>query len=150
MSEIGQWLSNGWIRQPPGMVWEDWQAWEPWLRGPGQRWPEYAYDVELLTQPLPAGETDPAMIKMWARNTAKRIDAVGRTPAGFTIFEARRFAGWSAIAQLLGYRDLWLMNFPDLPLGDLWLITERIDDTTRATALRQGIRVWAVGESVAP
>mgnify|MGYP001610419171 CR=1 FL=1 len=90
------------------------------------------------------------MMRMLARNTAKRIDAVGRTAAGYTLFEARRFAGWSAIAQLLGYRDLWLINFPDLPLGDLWLITERIDDATRATAARQNIRTWVVGEDITP
>ena len=145
-TEIGDWHAPSWLRQPPGMVWEDWQAWEPWLRGPGQRWPAYAYDVELFTQPLPTQERDPGMIKMWLRNTAKRIDAVGRTPAGYNIFEARRRTGWSAIAQLLGYRDLWLINFPALPLGDLWLITEEIDDATRATAARQGIKTWVVGE----
>jgi hypothetical protein len=130
------------------MVWEDWQAWRPWLEGPGRRWPEYAYDVELFTQGFPPEITDPAMLKMWARNTAKRIDAVGRTAAGYTIFEARRISGWSAVAQLLGYRDLWLINFPALPLGDLWLITERIDDSVRSLAERQKIRTWVVGEEM--
>jgi hypothetical protein len=147
MIDETNWQKPSWARKPPGMVWEDWQAWRPWLIGPGQRWPEYAYDIELLTQPFPTGETDPAMIKMWMRNTSKRIDAVARTAAGYTIFEARRIAGWSAVAQLLGYRDLWLINFPALPLGDLWLITENIDDTVRALASRNGIKTWAVGES---
>jgi hypothetical protein len=150
VAELGDWLPNSWQLKPAGMVWEDWQAWGPWLRGPGQNWPEYAYDIPLFTQPLPPGESDPAMIKMWMRNTAKRIDAVGHKHGGYTIFEARRFAGWSAIAQLLGYRDLWLINFPTLPLGDLWLITERIDDATRSTAVRQGIKVWSVGEQLQP
>lgn len=131
------------------MTWEDWQAWEPWLAGPGAAWPEYSYDVELFTQPIPPGETDPALMRMWARNTAKRIDAVGHRHGGYDIFEARRFAGWSAIAQLLGYRDLWLINFPALPLGRLFLITERIDDPTRATAARNGIATWVVGETAA-
>lgn len=129
------------------MVWEDWQAWQPWLLGPGAAWPEYAYDVELLTQGLPPGETDPGMLRMWARNTAKRIDAVGRRDGVHTIFEARRFAGWSAIAQLLGYRDLWLINFPSLPLGGLILITEDVDDAVRATAARAGVKTWEVGET---
>ncbi len=148
-NEIGQWFSPTYLRQPPGMNWEDWQAWGPWLRGPGQRWPKYAYDVELFTQGLPAGERDASMLRMWARNTAKRIDAVGRTAAGYTLFEARRIAGWSAIAQLLGYRDLWLINFPDLALGNLYLITERIDDAVRALAARNGICTWTVGETAA-
>lgn len=144
------WHPPSWTRKPPGMVWEDWQAWEPWLRGPGGAWPEYSYDVELFTQGLAPDQSDPALLKMWARNTAKRIDAVGRRGGVHDIFEARRRTGWSAIAQLLGYRDLWLINFPGLALGDLWLITETIDDPTRATATRQGIKTWIVGEKLAP
>lgn len=135
-----------WVRKPPGMVWEDWQAWAPFLRDHGGNWSGYSYDVELYTQPMPATETDPAIIRMWLRNTAKRIDAVGWVDDRADIFEARRFAGWSAIAQLLGYRDLWNINFPSVKLGKLYLITESIDDVTRATAARQGIVTWVVGE----
>ncbi len=147
MADLSAWYSPTWSRRPPGMVWEDWQAWQPWLQGPGQAWPHYAYDVELYTQGLPAGETDAGMIKAWLRQTAKRIDAVGRRVGVHDIFEARRIAGWSAIAQLLGYRDLWTIQYPQLELGDLWLITERIDDVTRATAARAGVRTWVVGEA---
>lgn len=146
MIDADSWHPPSWARRPPGMPWEDWQAWEPWQTGPGQRWDAYAYDVELLTQPMPPGETDAGLIRAWLRNTAKRIDAVGRRGPLHDLFEARRFTGWSAIAQLLGYRDLWLINFPTYALGDLWLITERIDDPTRATAIRNGVRVWIVGE----
>ena len=131
------------------MTWEDWQPWSRWLAGQGAAWAGYAYDIELLTQAMPAGETDPAMLTMWARNTAKRIDAVGVRDGVHDIFEARRFCGWSAIAQLLGYRDLWLIQFPGLRLGNLYLVTERIDDPTRATAARHEIKTWVVGEESA-
>lgn len=87
---------------------------------------------------------------MWIRNTAKRIDAVGERGGVYTIFEARRIAGWSAIAQLLGYRNLWYIQYPTLPLDALWLITERIDDITRATAAQAGVRTWVVGEAITP
>jgi hypothetical protein len=147
---LGRWLPASIERSPPGMTYEDWQAWHPWLRGPGKQWELYTYDVTLHTEGLPAIAVDAKLMEMWARNTAKRIDAVGAGARGLDIFEARRLAGWSAIGQLLGYRDLWLINFPQLPLGDLWLISERIDDATRALAQRQGIRTWCCGEALEP
>jgi len=147
---LGTWLPSTITRQPPGMTYEDWQAWYPWLQGPGARWESYTYDVTLMTKGIEDLALDPRLLEMWARNTAKRIDAVGAGPAGLDIFEARRLAGWSAIGQLLGYRDLWLINFPTLPLGDLWLISERIDDATRMLAQRQGIRTWCCGETLEP
>lgn len=147
MIDPDQWRPPNTDRRPEGMPWEDWKAWQPWLLAVGTTWPEYAHDVELYTQPFPAGERDPAILRMWMRNTAKRIDAVGRRDSVHDIFEARNIAGWSAIAQLLGYRDLWLMNYPTLALGELWLITTRIDDATRATAARSGIKTWVNGEA---
>lgn len=143
----GPWYPPTWRRQPPGLLWDDWQVFEPWLRGPGSAWPEYTYDLELLTQALPPGETDPGMLRVWARNTAKRVDAVGRRGNSHTLFEARRRAGWSAIAQLLGYRTLWLIQFPTLALDGLVLVTETIDDVTRATATHAGVHTWVVGET---
>lgn len=128
------------------MPWEDWQAWAPFMQAHGHQWTDYAYNVRLYTGDEPPAGTDAALAKMWRDNTAKRIDAVGHRAGRFTIFEARRFAGWSAIAQLLGYHDLWQLNYPDLPLGDLWLITERCDDIVRALAARQDLRTWCVGE----
>lgn len=146
MAELNAPLPNNHTRQPPGMSWDDYQAWQHWIKGPGQAWPQYAYDVELYTQGLLPGETDPGMIRLWARNTAKRIDAVGMRDGRYTLFEARRFTGWSAIAQLQGYMMLWRFNFPSLPVDGLWIITEQIDDTTRATAALQGVSVWVIGE----
>lgn len=146
MIDADRWTIPNTIRRPPGMPWDDWHVWRPWLEIASEHWDAMAYDIELLTQPLPQAHYDPAILRSWMRVTAKRIDAVGRRGTQYDIFEARRTAGWSAIAQLLGYRDLWLMQFPHLQLRDLWLITESIDDATRATARRHGIRTWAVGE----
>jgi len=146
MEYLGVWLQASLARSPPGMTYEDWQPWQQWIHGPGAAWGSYTYDVVLHTQGLAEISLDPKLLQMWARNTGKRIDAVGATTTAFDIFEARRYAGWSAVAQLLGYQALWLINFPTLPLGDLWLIAEQIDDAARALAHRHRIRTWCVGE----
>lgn len=128
------------------MPWEDWQAWAPFMQKHGDRWTDYAYNVRLFTGNEPPADATPELAKMWRDNTAKRIDVVGHNADGFTIFEARQFAGWSAVGQLMGYRDLWRLNYPELDVAELYLVTERCDDTVRALAARQGIRTWCVGE----
>ena len=141
-----QWYAATWARRPPGMVWEDWQPWAAWLKTPEAQRYEYAYDVELPVNVAPESETDPAMRRSFERSNARRIDAVGKIGSEYTIFEARRFTGWSAIAQLQGYAQLWpLFNTSD-PVVDLVLITERIPDDIRALALRAGVRVWVSTE----
>lgn len=149
MARLDQWYPATWTRRPPGMVWEDWQPWAAWLLTTEAQAYEYAYDVELPVQTAPASETDPAMRRSFERSNARRIDAVGRIGGEYTIFEARRFTGWSAIAQLEGYKMLWPLFFPTDPTPELVLITERIADDIRASAARVGIRVWVSAEHAA-
>ena len=141
-----QWYNAGWSRRPPGMVWEDWQPWSRWLLTPEAQKNVYAYDVEMAVRTAPASELDPAMRRSFERSNARRIDAVGRRDGQYVIFEARRFTGWSAIAQLQGYLMLWPLFFPDDPTPELILVTERIADDLRASAARAGIRVWVSAE----
>jgi len=128
------------------MPWEDWLAWSPWITNGGSAWPWYAYNVRLSVgdpeQPIP----EPESAALWETLSAKRIDAVGYRDGVYAIFEARRLPGWSAVAQLMGYRDLWHLNYPELELGDLWLISEKCDPVVRALAVRQRIRTWCTGE----
>jgi len=143
---LGPWYGPTWARRPPGMPWDDWQAWEPWMRAHGATWPEWAYNVRLSVGDPETPIADPEEAKLWAELSAKRIDAVGRHLDRYSIFEARRVAGWSAVGQLLGYRDLWRLNFPTLELAELWLVTEKCDPSVRALAARQAIRTWCIGE----
>ena len=145
-----QWYSATWARRPPGMVWEDWQPWAAWLKTPEAERYQYAYDVELPVNVAPAGEADPAMRRSFERSNARRIDAVGKIGTEHTIFEARRFTGWSAIAQLQGYLMLWPLFFPNDPTPELILVTEKIADDLRASAARAKITVWVSTEHTPP
>jgi len=142
----GPWYPPTWARRPPGMTWEDWQAWEPWMRRHGHEWPEWAYNVRLSIGDPEIALPDAESERIWREITAKRIDAIGRRDGKHSIFEARRIAGWSAVGQLLGYRELWYLDQPDLELDELWLISESMDPSVRALAYRQGIRTWCCDE----
>ena len=147
MAHLDKFYPASWARRPPGMIWEDWQPWQAWLRTPEASTFEYAYDVELHVNAAPADMKDPAMRRSFERSNARRIDAVGRVGDRYTIFEARRFTGWSAIAQLQGYALLWPLFNPTLAAPNLVLVTERIADDIRASALRADIRVWVASEN---
>lgn len=128
------------------MVWEDWQPWQQWLKTDEAQTYEYAYDIELPVKSAPTDVRDPAMVRSYERSNARRIDAVGRRGDVYTIFEARRFTGWSAIAQLQAYQQLWPLFFHEIATPDLVLVTERIADDIRVSAARARVRVWVVGE----
>lgn len=144
--KIGPWYPPSWARQPPGMPWEDWQAWQPFVQSLGTAWPEYAYNVRLHVGDPEVPPANQAAIEMWRELTAKRVDAVGRAGGAYTIFEARRIAGWSAIAQLLGYRTLWTLNYPDLEIAGLWLITTAADTALHLLASQNNITIWTLGD----
>lgn len=127
-------------------MFDDWQPWQQWLKTEPARRQVYAYNVRLSAGEPPAHIAGDDDRRLWQQLTDKRIDAVGRTLDRFTIYEARRITGWSAIGQLIGYETLWRFNFPTLALEPSVIITERIDDAIRAVALRQGLRVWVAGE----
>ena len=148
MAQLENWYKADWSRRPPGMVWEDWQPWSAWLKSPQAQTYLYAYDVELHVDAAPPGETDASMIKMWQRVNARRIDAVGKANGELIIFEARRNAGWSAIAQLIGYKQLWPLFYPDLQVTGIMLVVETIPDEIRASAEMQGIPVWVSKEHI--
>ncbi|MGH8725791.1 MAG: hypothetical protein ACREU1_13105 [Burkholderiales bacterium] len=146
LEDLGPWRAPDFARRPEGMVFDDWQPWQAWLKTlPAQR-QLYAYNVRLSAGSPPAQILNPDDARLWQQLTDKRIDALGREAERFTIYEARRISGWSAIGQLLGYCELWPLNYPTLPLEACVLVTERIDDAIRAVALRQGLRVWVAGE----
>ena len=146
MAQLENWYKADWSRRPPGMVWEDWQPWSAWLKSPEAQKYQYAYDVELHVDAGPPGETDPALIKMWKRNNARRIDAVGRAGNELILFEARRNTGWSAIAQVIAYKQLWPLFYPDIKVTGVMLVVETIADEIRASASMQGVPVWVSTE----
>jgi len=143
---LGPWHPADYARRPQGMVYEDWQPWQAWLKTEPARRSLYAYNVRLSAGDAPASIIGADDRRLWQQLTDKRIDAVGRDAERFTIYEARRITGWSAIGQLLGYCQLWRLNFPELELEPCMIVTERIDDAIRSVALRQGLRVYVASE----
>jgi hypothetical protein len=133
-----------WSGWPPAMPYGDRQVWTLFLEQHGAEWPEYAYDVELHGGDRPSASDDAVMNRTWARLTAKRVDAVGIRAGRVTLFEIRHNAAWQSLGQLVGYRDLWPRDFPELQLEGAAIVTDAIDPQIRAVAERQGLQVLVV------
>jgi len=59
--------------------------------------------------------------------TQKRIDVLGWRGDNPTIVEVKKRAGLSTLGQVLGYRTLFIRDFPHLGKPDLLVVTESAD-----------------------
>jgi hypothetical protein len=124
----------------------DLAVWRIFLERRGRQWREYAYDVELHGGTTPIASVDPALAKDWARLIAKRVDVVGFRAAGATLFEVRTHAAWQTLGQLIGYRDLFPLDYPDQVLEQCVIVSDEMDAGIRRVAENQGLRVWLTSE----
>jgi len=141
MATLADRFPASWRGRPPAMPAGDFAVWQLFLAGAGAAWREYAYDVELHGGPTPLIDADPTMRRTWARLTAKRVDAIGIRASGLTLFEVRHFAAWQSVGQLIGYRDLFPLDYPGETVEACAIVTDEIDAQIRAVAERQGLLV---------
>lgn len=124
--------------------------WRRFLEQRGTEWPEYAYDVEIHGGPTPIVDADPTMARTWARLIAKRIDAIGRRDGRLTIFEIRQRAAWQSIGQLIGYRRMFPLDYPEEKVEAHILVTDLIDPQIAQVANAEGIQIIVVSTRAAP
>lgn len=144
MGTLAELYPNTWSGWPPAMPKGDRNVWRAFLATHGLEWREYAYDVELHGGPAPIVSEDPTMARTWARLIAKRADAIGFRAGGATLFEVRHNAAWQSVGQLIGYRDLFRLDYPNVVLEGAAIVTDAIDLQIRAVAERQGLAVIIV------
>jgi len=136
------WYPPRWAGRPRQMPVTDWAVWRAWLARHGHEYEAFAYDVELFSTAVVPTTSDQTWAEFWMRAASKRIDAVGRRRGRWTLFEARRRAGWQSVGQLIGYRQLWPNDYPTKPLEDAWLLTDTIDPAIANVAITNGLKIW--------
>lgn len=139
-----------WAGVPPGMPAGDQVVWRQFRDLAARWWESIAYDVEVRDGAWPIVSTDPAMQRMWMRNTARRIDALAWRSNVATILEVRHAAAWQSFGQISGYANLWRTSYPDIPVVAVMLITDTIPADIRQVAASAGIYVWTPGELTQP
>lgn len=124
---------------------DDQIVWDRFLLLHGSRIQSAQFQVKVGkgARPWPAGAgPEPPD---WAALTSKRIDVVAMTDVGLTLIEVKPRASFTALGQLLVYRDLYVAEKKPTSLVGLWVVAEFGDADLLPTFLRFGVAVHTVG-----
>jgi len=106
---------------------------------------EVWYDVRTDGVPgdephdVPSNLTDnPAMLRMWKAQTAKRCDAIVRADAGFWVVELRYTAVPQTIGEMAQYDLLTRAEWPELHWLPAALVCVNVDPMVRHTLQAHG------------
>lgn len=141
---LGQLFPVTFAGKPPHMVGRDLGIWAQWRRRLPFPYRGFHFDVSLGTPPEPDQAISSPANRAWEALLARRIDAVGILPEGWDIIEIRRGAGAAAIGTLKGYGFLWRKDPPDARRIRLILVTDQVDEDTRAQVASEGIVLFEV------
>lgn len=118
--------------------------WQRFLDARGPEWPEYAYDVELTGGAGAAATTDEVMQRTWMRLISKRVDVVALRAGRATLIEVRTRAAWQSLGQLIGYRHMWPIDYPTIPIDAALIVTDLIDPAIAQVAIAEGLQIYTV------
>lgn len=110
----------------PGMAPREAIIFRQWLFQRGAEYDRFDYNVRIGEGTDPGEKFSPSVRREYILNTQKRIDAVGWQGAQPTIVEVKDRATASCMSQLLTYKALWPVTFPNTPAPRLLLVTNRV------------------------
>ena len=110
----------------PGMAPREVIIFRAWLAANQSQYDRFEYNVRVGNGVDP-GPTYPAVYRQqYIENTQKRIDAIGWQGNQPTIIEVKDRATASCMSQILTYKTLWPITFPNTPAPKLLLVTNRV------------------------
>jgi hypothetical protein len=101
-------------------------VWGRFLASAFNIYERYDYDLRVGTGILPDVNIPEPFLKDYQMLTQKRIDAVGYLNNTATIFEVKTRSLISPIGQLLGYKSLFAITYPFIPVVSLKLVCSSI------------------------
>lgn len=116
----------------PHMLGEDVAIWERFVTKFPDRYDSVDYDWRVgQGMDLDEGWEDNVK-RMATAITQKRIDVVGWRKEQLTIIEVKRSVSIGTLGQVLGYRSLFIKEFPNFNIPELLVVCESIgiDDRT--------------------
>lgn len=140
MTDIGLPYSPLFRGRYPHMEQQDWPVWEKFLDKHADKIKAVYYDVKVGGKPLDETNIDPAMVKMWFANTAKRIDAIAEFENEVWLIEVADYPGIRSVGQLATYMTLYAED-PKFPKPAIpVLVATQIDQDLEKTITLYGMR----------
>lgn len=119
--------------------------WLRYLLQGGAQFAPFAYDLRVGDGvSMPSGTSQMTSGIAYALTT-KRIDVLYFFNGTAVIVEVKNHAGLSAIGQLIGYRDLYVRDYPDQPRPQMLLVTDRLQPDMVHVLTENGINYVEVG-----
>lgn len=110
----------------PGMAPREVIIFRAWLALHQSEYDRFEYNVRVGNG-IDPGDDYPAIYRQqYIENTQKRVDAVAWKGDQPTIIEVKDRATASSMSQILTYKALWPITFPDSPAPKLLLVTNRV------------------------
>jgi|SRR5882724_5895548 len=110
----------------PGMAPREVIIFRAWLALHQSEYTKFEYNVRIGNG-IDPGHSYPAIYRQqYIENTQKRIDALGWKGDAPTIIEVKDRATASSMSQILTYKALWPLTFPNTPPPRLLLVTNRV------------------------
>lgn len=127
------------MKRYPHILPPDVPVWERYLARGGDRHELIEYDVRVGLGRDPGPEFPENMRAMALDLSFRRIDAVAHDSHRITVIEITRYAGLTAIGQVMIYPILYRLTFmPSLPIVAL-LVAEEFESDIQVTADQMGV-----------
>lgn len=112
----------------PRMSSEDVVIWKKFLEKFGKDYTSFDYDFKVGSGTDPGPEVPEAFRIDFIELSKKRIDAIGYSPDGVSIFEVKPRAGTQALGQLLTYKKLYEKAYPERKIKEVAVVCNFISD----------------------
>lgn len=118
--------------------------WERFIEQFPDAYDNVEYDVKIGTVPDFVAEHEDEAINGQAPLYMRKIDVIGYKEEQIDIIEVKPRAGFSAIGQVDGYRDIWVRDFNPPAKPKAILITDSTDVDTQHTAYAKDVLIVVV------
>lgn len=124
----------------PHLLGSDVPIWQRFIVSDLNIYDSFDYDVHVGQGQETPDDLDPTMREMFKALTQRRIDVVGWRGDFPSLIEVKKYAGVSAIGQILCYRVLWQETFEAPIYPDLVLLTDFENRDTKNLCLYYSIQ----------
>ncbi|KKL12410.1 hypothetical protein LCGC14_2536030 [marine sediment metagenome] len=115
------------MRKYPHMIGEDTDVWNRFMLRFPNRFDTVDYDIHVGHGAKIFDIEDVKSQNYWTQLTKKRIDVIGYKNSTITIIEVKNRVGLYTLGQILGYRFLYLREYPEQLNVKTLILCSKID-----------------------
>lgn len=128
----------------PHLIGEDTEVWNRFILKYPEKFDTVDYDVKVGRGADTTPIEEQSSKDYWANLTKKRIDVIGYKNNFVTIVEVKKRVSLFTLGQILGYKYLYLKEFPKLLSVSTLIVAAQISQDDRDALSHYGINIIIV------